>query len=119
MATMNVQSIVAVKVTSSDGIIGIGEGTMIGGLSCGNESPEGVRLSINQYIAPVLRGRDASRVVAAMAQVGRWVVGNHFAKSAIETAQLDAMSKRVGLPRSGHQGLGPALPPLSVRDGNR
>jgi muconate cycloisomerase len=35
-----------------------------------------------------------------MAQVGRVVVGNHFAKSAVETALLDAMGKRVGLPVS-------------------
>ncbi len=100
MATMSVQSIVVVKVTFSDGIIGIGEGTTIGGLSYGNESPEGIKLTIDQYIAPVLRDCDASRVAATMAQVERLVVGNHFAKSAIETALLDAMGKRVGLPVS-------------------
>ena len=35
-----------------------------------------------------------------MAKIGRVVVGNHFAKSAVETALLDAMGKRVGLPVS-------------------
>lgn len=100
MATMRVQSIVVVKVYCSDGIFGIGEGTTIGGLSYGDESPEGIKLTIDQYIAPVLRDCDASRVAATMARVGRAVVGNHFAKSAIETALLDAMGKRVGLPVS-------------------
>jgi muconate cycloisomerase len=35
-----------------------------------------------------------------MAGIDRAVVGNHFAKSAVETALLDAQAKRVGLPVS-------------------
>jgi muconate cycloisomerase len=35
-----------------------------------------------------------------MARIGRSVVGNHFAKAAVETALLDAQGKRVGLPVS-------------------
>ena len=100
MATMHRQSMVIVKIRSSDGILGIGEGTTIGGLSYGGESPEGIKLAIDTYIAPVLRACDPRQVAAAMAQVSRVVVGNHFAKSAVETALLDAMGKRAGLPVS-------------------
>ena len=100
MATMHRQSMVIVRIRSSDGILGIGEGTTIGGLSYGGESPEGIKLAIDTYIAPVLRACDPRQVAAAMAQVGRVVVGNHFAKSAVETALLDAMGKRAGLPVS-------------------
>ena len=100
MATMRSQTVVLVAVKCSDGIVGIGEGTTIGGLSYGDESPEGIVLAIDAYIAPVLKDCDPSRIGDAMARVGRMVVGNHFAKSAIETALLDAQGKRVGLPVS-------------------
>ncbi len=101
MATMHRQTVVIVVVRCSDGIVGVGEGTTIGGLSYGDESPEGIRLAIDTYIAPVLvQTCDPSRVGDAMARVGRLVVGNHFAKSAVETALLDAAGRRLGVPVS-------------------
>jgi muconate cycloisomerase len=100
MATMHRQTIVIVQVQCSDGIVGIGEGTTIGGLSYGDESPESIKLAIDTYFEPILKICDPSRVSQTMARIGRVVVGNHFAKSAVETALLDAMGKRVGLPVS-------------------
>jgi muconate cycloisomerase len=100
MATMHRQTIVLLKLRCSDGIVGIGEGTTIGGLSYGDESPESIKLAIDTYFAPLLRAADPARVAATMATIGRSVVGNHFAKSAVETALLDAQGKRVGLPVS-------------------
>ena len=58
MATMYHQSIVLVRLRDSDGVEGIGEGTTIGGLSYGEESPEGIKLTIETYIAPVLKTCD-------------------------------------------------------------
>jgi muconate cycloisomerase len=100
MATMHRQTIVVVRIQCSDGIVGIGEGTTIGGLSYGEESPESIKLAIDTYFDPILKTCDPSRVGQTMAKIGRVVVGNHFAKSAVETALLDAMGKRVGLPVS-------------------
>jgi len=100
MATMHGQTIVVLRIHCSDGIVGLGEGTTIGGLSYGDESPESIKLAIDTYMAPLLRSSDPSRVAATMAGIGRSVVGNHFAKSAVETALLDAQAKRVGLPVS-------------------
>lgn len=100
MATMHRQTIVIVVIRCSDGIVGIGEGTTIGGLSYGDESPEGIKLAIDTYIAPVLRACDPARIGESMTKISRAVIGNHFAKSAVETALLDAMGKRVGLPVS-------------------
>jgi muconate cycloisomerase len=100
IATMRRQSIVIVRVRCSDGIEGLGEGTTIGGLSYGPESPESVKLAIDTYIAPILKTRDPSRIGAAMALIGKAVVGNHFAKCAVETALLDAMGRHLGLPVS-------------------
>lgn len=100
MATMHTQTVVLVRLRCSDGSEGLGEATTIGGLAYGDESPEGVRLAIATYLAPLLIGQDADRPAAAMARVARSVVGNHFAKCAIETALYDALGRRLGVPVS-------------------
>lgn len=100
VATMQSQAMVIVRILCSDGVEGIGEGTTIGGLSYGAESPEGIKLTIDQYAAPLLVGSDATRPAQAMAVVRRQISNNHFAKNAIETALLDAQGKRCGLPIS-------------------
>lgn len=100
MATMHSQTICLVRITCSDGIVGIGEATTIGGLAYGPEAPETIKLAIDTYFAPLLENRDATRPAAAMALLARHIVGNTFAKCAIETALLDAQGKRLGLPVS-------------------
>ncbi|WP_308218711.1 muconate/chloromuconate family cycloisomerase [Ciceribacter sp. RN22] len=100
VATMTGQTLMLVRIYSSDGIVGIGEGTTIGGLAYGGESPESMKLSIDRYFAPVMLGQDATRIQSLMARVGKMVKDNRFAKSAVETALLDAQGKRVGLPIS-------------------
>ena len=97
MATMHSQTIVLVRIRTHDGIEGIGEGTTIGGLSYGEESAEGIKLTIDSYIAPVLAGCDLARVAETMGAIGRHVVGNRIAKCAVESALLDAAGKRLGL----------------------
>lgn len=100
MTTMMRQTALFVRIRCADGITGIGEATTIGGLSYGPESPEGIKLAIDTYFTPLLIGADASRPAVAMAALGKSIVGNHFAKCAIETALLDAMGQRLGLPVS-------------------
>lgn len=100
MVTMSGQSMTIVCVRCSDGFEGIGEGTTIGGLSYGPESPEGMKLTIDQYIAPLLVGQDASRVQLLMDRVSAAVKGNNFAKCAVEAALLDCHARRLGLPLS-------------------
>jgi muconate cycloisomerase len=97
VATMNGQVLMLVRVHCSDGIVGLGEGTTIGGLAYGGESPESMKTNIDTWFAPVMVGQDATRVQALMARIGRMVKDNRFAKSAVETALLDAHGKRVGL----------------------
>jgi muconate cycloisomerase len=99
MATMRTQAMVFVQVRCSDDVDGWGEGTTIGGLSYGDESPESIKLTIDTYIAPQLRGTEASAAAAATL-LRKSVVGNHFARNAVETALLDAAGKRAGLPVS-------------------
>ncbi|GAB5094340.1 muconate/chloromuconate family cycloisomerase [Caballeronia sp. HLA56] len=100
MATMQQQTMVIIRLRSSDGIEGIGEATTIGGLSYGEESPEGIKLTIDTYLAPALVGQDANNINAVMLKLNKVARGNRFAKSGIETALLDAQGKRLGVPVS-------------------
>jgi len=97
---MRSQAVVLVRITCSDGVVGIGEGTTIGGLSYGDESPEGIKVVIDTYITPILKTCDVSRVAETMLKISRSVVGNHIAKCAVETALLDMAGKRLGVPVS-------------------
>ena len=89
MATMNVQTLCLVRLQCDDGVEGLGEATTIGGLAYGPEAPESIQLLIDTYFAPLLQGRDPSRPAELMALLGKHIVGNHFAKCAIETALRD------------------------------
>ncbi|SDL23734.1 muconate cycloisomerase [Modicisalibacter muralis] len=97
MTTMACQTLVIVRMRHSDGIEGLGEATTIGGLSYGPESPEGIKLTIDRYLAPLLIGQPSSNLNALRARMDRHVRGNSFAKSGLETALLDAQGKRLGL----------------------
>ncbi len=100
MHTMQNQTLVIIRVRCADGIEGIGESTTIGGLSYGNESPDSIKTNIDHHFAPLLIGQDASNINAAMLRLERSIRGNTFAKSGIESALLDALGKRLGLPVS-------------------
>jgi muconate cycloisomerase len=100
VATMNHQTLVLVRVRASDGIVGLGEGTTIGGLSYGEESPESIKVNIDTYMTPLLIGQPADEVARLMAAIGASVQGNRFAKCALETALLDAQARRLGVPFS-------------------
>ena len=97
MATMRTQTAVLVKIRFSDGSEGIGEGTTIGGLSYGAESPESIQSAINTYIAPALIGRDADNVNGAIQLIDKLVKGNRIAKTAVEIALWDGLGKRLGV----------------------
>ncbi|KMZ13166.1 Muconate cycloisomerase [Candidatus Burkholderia humilis] len=100
VATMHGQTLMLVKVFCSDDVTGIGEGTTIAGMAYGPESPEAMKLAIDAYLAPAAIGQDATRIQALMAHLGKLVKVNHFAKSALETALLDAHGKRLDVPVS-------------------
>lgn len=100
MATMRVQTAVLVKIKFSDGSEGIGEGTTIGGLSYGAESPEGIQSAIDTYISPVLLGCDGDNVNGAVQRIEKLVKGNRIARTAVEIALWDGLGKRLGVPVS-------------------
>ena len=100
VATMRQQTMVLVTLRCSDGTTGVGEATTIGGLSYGEESPEGMKLALDTYFAPLVLGADPTRPAQLMDRLNRAIAGNRFSKCAVETALLDALGQRVGLPVS-------------------
>ena len=97
MATMHSQAVVLVFITREDGIVGVGEATTIGGLAYGDESPESIRVNLETYFAPVLLACDADDVPGTMRRIAGCIVGNRFAKCAVETALLDGLGQAKGL----------------------
>jgi muconate cycloisomerase len=94
MTTMKGQTLMIVRIRMSDGIVGIGEGTTIGGLAYGPESPEGMKLAIDTYVSPILRRSNPNRIGPTMDAINKAVQGNNFAKCAVEIALVDAFGKR-------------------------
>ena len=88
------------RVFCSDGTVGVGEATTIGGLAYGAESPEGMKLAIDTYFTPLLIGEDANHVPAIVAKLNKAIKENRFAKCAVETSLFDALGHRTGLPVS-------------------
>jgi muconate cycloisomerase len=102
--TVMQQTLVILRLKTDVGLEGLGEATTIGGLSYGEESPEGIKSALDCYVAPIVTGLNPANVNQIMAEVDRHVVGNRLAKSALETALLDVLGKALGVPV--HQLLG-------------
>jgi len=100
VATMQSQTLVLVRIQCSDGHDGVGEGTTIGGLAYGEESPESIKVNIDTYFAPLIVGMDPSHPRAVMDKLRKHFQGNRFAKCAVETALFDAQARRLGVPLS-------------------
>ena len=100
MATMNHQSMVILRLTFSDGTQGIGEATTIGGLSYGDESPEGIQLTLDNYRTPMRLKIGYKRIDATMPFFKRNIFGYRFTKTVVEIALYDALCHRLGVPVS-------------------
>lgn len=100
MTSIHSQVMMLVRLRFSDGSEGLGEGTTIGGLSYGDESPEGMKLAIDRYFAPLLLAAESDEPAVLMDLLRGHIVGNHFAMHAVETALLDGAARRAGLPLS-------------------
>ena len=94
---------VLVRVVTDAGVTGYGEATPLPdwGGDYGRRSGEtlaSVTHMVNEVLAPALLGRDPTAVTAARLAMDRVLVGNAYAKCAIDIALHDAWGKAVGLP---------------------
>ena len=101
VTTMQTQTLVLVKVTTENGVVGWGEATTIGGLNYGEESPESVKANIETYFAPLLLSiKQPLNFAQTFKLIRKSINGNRFAKCAIQTALLDIQAKLLNLPLS-------------------
>jgi muconate cycloisomerase len=94
---------VLVRITTDDGLVGYGEATPLPdwGGDFGRRSGETqatVISVINRIFAPALKGTDPTCVAAARRLMDRLVVGNSYAKCAVDIALHDLWGKSTGLP---------------------
>jgi muconate cycloisomerase len=94
---------VLVRVTTDEGLIGYGEATPLAdwGGDFGRRSGETLSTVIsiiNEFFATALVGHDPTAVTLARQIMDRQVVGNNYAKCAIDIALHDLWGKSVGKP---------------------
>src|SRR6185437_4822411 len=85
MHTIVMQTIVLACVKNGDGLEGWGEVATIGGASYSAESPEAIKGTIENYIKPLIIGRDPTHFDAISHAINKHVVGNYYAKALIES----------------------------------
>jgi L-alanine-DL-glutamate epimerase-like enolase superfamily enzyme len=87
---------VIVRVHTDEGLVGLGEAT-ISALWSG-ETQAGTVAAINDYIGPVLVGKDPRDITAARRAMDHQIKLNPFTKAAVEMALWDIAGKAAGLP---------------------
>jgi muconate cycloisomerase len=91
-----VSNYVLVTVRTSEGPLGFGEANVIPVWS--GETQAGALVAIREVLAPVLLGKEVTGVAGLAAAMDRALIGNPFAKAAVEMALLDASGKLLNVP---------------------
>ena len=92
------QSCLLVRVSTADGLEGVGEGTAPGGPWWGGESVETMQELVHRYVSPFLVGEDPGRIEFLGGRMDVAVAGNRFAKAAVDMALWDIAATRLGVP---------------------
>ncbi|MGI9599349.1 MAG: mandelate racemase/muconate lactonizing enzyme family protein, partial [Acidimicrobiales bacterium] len=96
VATVNVHSCIVVRITTDDGVVGLGESVLARYFS-GESLASAVDL-IDNALGPVLVGRDPTDVVAIRALMAKIAVHNNGARAAVEMALHDIVATTAGIP---------------------
>jgi len=96
--SVTAQSYVIVELRLANGVQGIGEAATLGGPRWSEESVEGIKATIDAYLAPALVGLPADRFEAVRARMDEAAKRNNAAKGAIDSALFDAVGKTLGVP---------------------
>lgn len=87
---------VLVRLESADGLTGIGEASVHPSWS--GETQAGCMALVQQFLAPRIEGMSPFSIELIAARMNAAVVGNPFAKAAVEMACLDMAGKALGRP---------------------
>src|SRR5262249_17576793 len=96
--TLEAVNFAFVRMETSSGLVGWGEAACLGGPTWSEESAESIAATIERYLAPWLRGRDATRIESLRQEMARRVQGNPFARAAVEMALWDVNGRALGVP---------------------
>ena len=95
VATVAVRTCIIARVTTDDGIIGIGESVVARYFT--GESLASATDLIDSVLAGALAGRDPRDLAALRSLMGRITVGNNAARAAVEMALHDAAAQAAGV----------------------
>ena len=96
--TLEAVNFVFVRIETTDGPVGWGEAAVLGGPTWSEESAESIAATIERYLAPWLKGRDATGIEALRPEMARRIQGNPFARAAVEMALWDVNGRALGVP---------------------
>ena len=102
LGTHRVSRFVLIKVHTNEGLVGIGEATVMPAWS--GETQGGACFVLDHDLGPAILGEDPFDVARIMRKLDEVAFGNNFSKAAIEMALFDIMGKALGVPI--HQLLG-------------
>ena len=91
------QNYVHVEVLFENGVMGYGEASTLGGPRWAEESVESIKAHIDTYLAPPLIGKSGSQVEATNALMNRAAKRNFSAKSAVNSAIMDALGRTLNV----------------------
>ena len=96
VATVHVRTCIVVRITTDDGVVGLGESVLARYFS--GEGLRGAVDLIDNVLTPALMGRDPHDINALRALMRRITVHNTGARAAVEMALLDIVAKSAGMP---------------------
>src|SRR6185436_7093079 len=94
--TLEAVNFVFVRIETRDGLVGWGKAACLGGPTWSEESAESIAATLERYVIPWLRGRDARELEPLRLDMARRVQGNPFARAAVEMALWDLNGRAPG-----------------------
>lgn len=85
-----------VRIETDEGIDGYGEATFAHFFA--GETQDSAKSVVDKFLAPSLMGKDPSNILSLVDEMNRIIVGNPFAKAAVEVALWDIKGKALGAP---------------------
>ena len=95
--SVTAQNYVITEVRLANGMVGIGEAATLGGPRWSEESVEGIKATIDFYLAPALIGTRADLFEQAGVLMDGAAKRNTAAKGALDTALMDAVGRTLGV----------------------
>ncbi|MCZ7976414.1 hypothetical protein EXN32_11330 [Agrobacterium tumefaciens] len=89
---------IIIRLSTDEGISGAGEASIPGGAGWSEESASSVRMVIQEYLAPVIIGRDPRNCSEFALAMRKAVRGDPFARAALEMACSDIAGQSIGVP---------------------